>query len=177
MLKYTLSVPPDLLDALRGIPQRAEARFADRLQTEVKPQLEQAVSDTFGQFPGPVVHPFQFSTPKSRRWYFANKVPKGSKGGSYVRKGKPPLGWAVRIDFRLEGGEIIIYQQWNKAKYVYGRRAHYPTFDQRQVPGHFNTGWGQDLDTAAQLVQERAVSLTIDAWYESVSEAIDEAKR
>ncbi len=172
MIKYKLTVPDDLLASVRDLTARAEARFADRLQTQVKPQLQQSVSDTFGQYPGPVVHPFKFGTEKSRRWYFANKVPKGSRGGSYARKGTPPLGWTVRIDFRLSDGEIIIYNKWSAAKYVYGRRAHYPTFDQRQVPGHFNTGWGADLDVAARLVQEQAVDLTIDAWYEAVSEAV-----
>lgn len=94
-----------------------------------------------------------------------------------MRKGAPPLGWSVLIDFRLSDGEIIIYNKWNAAKYVYGRRAHYPTFDQRQVPGHFNTGWGAELDVAAQLVQEQAVDLTIDAWYEAVSEAVNATNR
>lgn len=172
MINFKLTVPDDLLYAWYDLTPRAEAIFADKLQVQVKPQVEQAVSDTFGQYPGPVKHPFAFGTPKSRRWYFANKVPKGSKGGSYARRGAPPLGWTTHIDFRLSNGQIIVYNPWKAAKYVYGRRAHSTEFDQRQVPGHFNTGWGADLDVAAQLVTERATNLTIDAWYESVSEAV-----
>lgn len=162
MIRYDVSAPYDLLDAIEDLPRKAEMAFVNQLDSAVQKPLQLVVGDLFGQYPGPVVHPFEFATDKSRRWYFANKVKKGSRGGSYARTGKPPLGWTVQIDMRRTGSELIVYNQWNKSIYVYGG------VSQRQVPGHRRTGWGSDLDIAAQLAQEEATSLIIEAWVNAV---------
>ncbi len=162
MIRYDVSVPDDVLDAVEDLPRRAEGTFTNSLDSQVQRPLQTTVTDLFGQYPGPVIHPFEFSTDKSRRYYFAKFVPKGSKGGSYIRKGKPPLGWTVNIDLRRTGSELIIYNQWKNSIYVYGG------VTQRQVPGHARTGWGGDFETAASLAQERGVDLLIAAWVMAV---------
>lgn len=155
MIRYDVSVPYDVLDAVEELPRRAEATFGNLLDTQVKQPLQNTVTDLFGQYPGPAVHPFQFATAKSRRWFFANI-------GHYTRKGKPPLGWTVNIDLRRTGSELIIFNQWTNSIFVYGG------VTQRQVPGHARTGWGADFETAADLAQERGVDLLIAAWVMAV---------
>lgn len=151
MIRYDLEVPYDVLDAIADLPRRSEETFTNTLDSTVQQPMQQTVESLFGQYPGPVVHPFQFATDKSRRWFFANI-------GHYTRKGKPPLGWTVQIDMRRTGSEFIIFNQWPESLYVYGG------VSQRQVPGHERTGWGRDFETAAALAQEEATNKLIEAW-------------
>lgn len=160
MIRYDLSVPYDVLDAIEDLPRRSEAAFVNSLDSTVKRPLNATVESLFGQYPGPAVHPFEFATAKSRRWFFANI-------GHYVRKGKPPLGWTVQIDMRRTGSELIIYNEWPASIYVYGG------VTQRQVPGHKRTGWGGDFETAAQLAQEEATNLIIEAWVMAIDGEIN----
>ena len=75
---------------------------------------------------------------RARRWYFANKVPKGSKGGRYQRTGRMVKAFNV-VGKIISGGAVISIE--NRAKgseFVHGAR---------QVPSHARTGWNTVEET------------------------------
>jgi hypothetical protein len=82
------------------------------------------------------VHPFEFATEKSRRFYFAVIVPRLGNSGRYERTGGLKNSWKT-VRQRGNGVYSATLQsnkQW--ALFVVGNLAR-----QRQVAGHQNTGW------------------------------------
>lgn len=155
-----VTIPDDLFNAFRDLTGNARREFNREVKTAVQPQLQQSVNGLFTA-PGPVVRPFGFSTPKSRRFYFARfkgRIP-------YQRTGKIERGWTVEVTRASARDYIILYNKVDASKYVYG------TPFQRQVPGHLKTGWGRDNRIAFALVQEEGINLLIDAWYNAVQRA------
>ena len=84
--------------------------------------------------PNRAKHPFQFATPKSRRYYFylVNSGQVNTDGYGYVRNGGYAKSW--RVDVSNNGNEytVTVESTFPAAKYVGGNR---------QVAGHRNTGW------------------------------------
>ena len=162
MIRMKVTPPKVIFDNVRDLPRRHRQQFTRELQTVVKPAIQAEVTDLIGREPGPVVRPFQFSTDKSRRWYFwfmKGKLPR-------IRTHQLATSWFV--DLQLGTGTIIIYNAKSYAKYVYGS----PT--QLQVPGHLRTGWGRDFPAALQLITEFGIEQILDAWGRAVNVAIKE---
>lgn len=92
---------------------------------------------------------------RARRWYFANKVPKGSKGGRYKRTGALEAANEVGFTAQDNGGVFDFQNPSNAFEYVYGGR---------QVPSHYLTGWAEIDDV---LGKEAAVLRNgiIDDWF------------
>lgn len=157
---YVATLSPDLavIDALREVTPRLPDVAAQYFSQTVKPALEAKVAATVAVYPGPVVHPFEFATDKSRRWYFANKVRSGGKGGEYARTGDLGKAWIVQIDRRSKDSFITIRNTDPAAGFVYGSGS------QRQVPGHAATGWGRDLDSQLDQLSTDATNLVLDGW-------------
>jgi hypothetical protein len=141
------------LEALLDANQKLVQEVAD----DLLPYAQAFVTKRLGVVPRPAVHPFQFATPKSRRYYFylvkTGRVP--TDGKRYVRSGKLPNGW--RVQLLVKGGEfrIGIFNPARAAQYVYGTlvkdvgRAR-----RRQVAGHRNTGWILASPIAREIVDE-----------------------
>lgn len=91
---------------------------------------------------------------RARRWYFANKVPKGSAGGRYQRTGALGQAWQGKVETTPTSGTISIVNPTVASDYVYGAQ---------QVPSHYLTGW-QPLNGNEQRVSDYAQDLLIDAW-------------
>ena len=92
---------------------------------------------------------------RARRWYFANKVPKGSPGGRYQRTGALVEGINVTTIKDGDGDLISIGTDFDRARYVVG---------EQQVPSHQRTPWFE-LD---ELALEESLLLTdevIDLWF------------
>lgn len=112
----------------------------DAVGREVFQRLEQPLLTDLRTYPGSVVHPFQFATEKSRRWYFA-AIASGiirTSGGRYQRTGGLADSWQVDYLLNENGFIIRVKSDYKGTKYVVG------SFDRSrnyQVPGHKNTGW------------------------------------
>ncbi len=166
MITIKLSIPKDVFAAVRELPTRATRNFNRELQTTVKPELQRHVKDLVAVAPGPVVHPFQFATIRSRKAFFATR---GFGRGIPTRRTNAIINaWTIEITRAGEKSYIILTNTNPASQYVYG------TPHQRQVPGHFRTGWGKDLRPALALIQERATELIIDAWGKAVYQAAGE---
>jgi len=156
MYKLTITPPNDLFRAIKALPKASQVKMRASMQSELRPAVKKDVDATLAVYPGPVVHPFEFATAKSRAWYFANKVPKGSKGGSYIRTGLLAKMWSVDLIFGLDNDVIFIYNASTISKWVYP--------GPQQVPGHARTGWGRDFDTGKELITEDSINLIVGLW-------------
>lgn len=160
MFKPSVSIPDDLFNAFRDLTGNARREFNREVKQVVQPQLQQTVNGLFIA-PGAVSKPFAFSTPKSRRFYFAKfkgRIP-------YQRTGAILRAWTVEIARTSARDYILVFNKQDYSKYVYG------TPFQRQVPGHMKTGWGKDNKVAFALIQEEAIDQLIEAWYRAVNRA------
>ena len=92
---------------------------------------------------------------RARRWYFANKVPKGSKGGRYQRTGKLAEAWNVVATASDYSGILAIENDAPGAIYVQG---------EYQVPSHYDTGWENINDLASEF-QEQASNEVMQIWF------------
>jgi len=82
------------------------------------------------------VLPFKFGSEKSRRWYFANKVPRGSRGGRYQRTGGLGKSWTVQSVKGQGAYRATLSSSMQGAVFVVGNLNR-----GRQVAGHGITGW------------------------------------
>lgn len=160
MYYASLDIPTDVLQAQRETIKTAPGKMADYIVNVVKPQVQTLVQSELAPYPGEVVHPFEFATAKSRRWYFANRVQRGSKQGRYQRSGDLAQEWVVEVDRRRNEGFMSVRNTDPAAIYIFGAR---------QVPGHARTGWGKNFPQKIVLISDAATDLIIDGWYGIVS--------
>lgn len=118
---------------------------ADDVAEIYAPQIKRVMA----QEPSLARHPFEFATPKSRRWYFAavsGKIPGvtiPTDGKRYLRTGQLSRGWSVYVQQRGERVDVVVDNPARAAVYVGGSMSltNPSRAAQRQVPGHRNTGW------------------------------------
>lgn len=157
MYRTRLTQAPDIFAAFRGLDKKAKQRFRTYLRTDVKSEVQRDVVDLMAPYPAGVKHPFKFATAKSRRAFFATNG--FGRGIPTTRSNQLHDSWDTQITDRHNGSLIRVVNLKPYSKYVYAPR---------QVPGHRNTGWGGDFNTAIPLVTEHAEVLTIDAWAKAV---------
>lgn len=160
MYYASLDIPRDVLQAQRETVKTAPGKMGDYIANVVKPKVQSLVQAHLAPYPGEAVHPFTFATARSRRWYFANRVPRGSKQGRYKRTGDLAQEWRVDIDRRRNEGFMSVLNTDPAAIYIFGNR---------QVPGHAQTGWGRGFPQKIALISDQATDLMIDGWYSIVS--------
>lgn len=171
MYEIKIGLPQQLFTTLRSLSPRLVRRFNVKLTTKVLPVLQQDLRD-FVQEPPAVVHPFEFGTAKSRRWYFANRVPKGSRGGSYARTHALIQAWTLKITRQSDVSYFVVSNPIDISKYVYGLPFIGLHLFQRQIPGHLRTGWGKDFRVAMALIGEHGADMVRETWRETVQEEI-----
>ncbi len=152
-----LTQSSDIFAAYRGLDVRSKQRFRTNLRTQVKPEVDKDVLDLMAPYPGGVKYPFQFATAKSRRAFFATNG--FGRGIPTQRTNQLHDSWDTQITDRDSSSLVRVVNLKPYSQYVYAPR---------QVPGHFNTGWGRDFNTAIPLVEEHAEELIIDAWGDAV---------
>jgi hypothetical protein len=101
--------------------------------------VEPFALDELSTYPGPAVHPFQFSEDaaanrRAQMWFFAN-YPDG-----YTRTGRFGKSWRLVIDLRPGGGSVRLGSNHPEASRIVGP-LNPKQSRKRQVPGHRRTGW------------------------------------
>lgn len=148
---------------MRELPDRTQRLLRNKLQVELKPELQKDVDMLFEQ--GPTVSsPFEFGSDESRNYYFwlIRNNPALSDGSHWLRRGIVEEGFDVSISDRLRLNLILIRNIQPEAKYVFG-----PWL----VRGHAKTGWPNMFEVARQLIREKAVDRVVALAQEAVNEA------
>lgn len=105
---------------------------ANRRYRKVRPLILKDAKLSNRQPPLPMIWSFNpAAQARARAWYFANVVPKGSKGGRYKRTGAMDKATQVTGNFTKTGGVITLGNNALGSLYVFGFR---------QVPGHSAAG-------------------------------------
>lgn len=145
----------DIVDMQKEI-DGLEDKFANNL-LKVATQVEDDYLPLLQQYPQQrAKHPFEFATPKSRRYYFylvnSGQVKTDSYG--YVRNGGYARSWNVDLEQNGTTYTLTVSSSFPAAQFVGGLR---------QVPGHANTGWIKfqpilaDIDTFMEAIVKRLV--------------------
>ena len=142
------------LKALQAAVADSPRRFTAFLGSVVIPAAQRRVDAVLNETPGAVKLPFQFATPKSRRWYFANRKP------PYKRTGKAQQWKLVMQASSGETVEIYLENRAPHALWVFGS----PT-GEHQVPGHARTGW-KKLAPQIPVQQQLLLADASAAWLE-----------
>jgi hypothetical protein len=140
-------------DAVRRAPGFMDVqskRLIQRRKSEIKSEILVAP-------PLPTL-PFVWSldpekNANARRWYFANKVDRGSKGGRYPRTGALLEGFDIIVDVSEGAGVFTITNDVPGAEFVIGFK---------QVPSHHQ--WG-NIDDIALKFSELFTDDLINLWY------------
>lgn len=160
MIHSAVIVDADVLDAIRihvgrapSLMKTATTRQVRRLASVLRKRLAESEPPELPELP------FVWSTnpeaqKRARRWYFANKVPRGSAGGRYQRTGALIEAYRVIADITNYDALITLINTSPGAEYVVG---------DRQVPSHRATGWEQIDDVALDASVELNDRL-IETW-------------
>lgn len=155
------------IDALREVAPRLPDLAPPYFAKVVVPAIQTEVDRTIGADVPAQRIPWGngFLTDKSRRWYFANKVPKGSRVGHYLRRtGSDAMEnqWVVVLDRRSRAGLIMIHNTDSASGYVYGPENDLANIT--QTPGHRVTGWGNNLDNELAHMVDFSMVQLLGAW-------------
>lgn len=164
MWSTDMIIDDDVLEAIKREAMQLPDAAAEYFEVTVKPELERFVDDEIAVDPGPTVHPFKFSTPKSQAAFFATDG--FGRGIPTPRAGNLNDSWLIDIDRRKTSGFMSLRNRAPYAGYVLPPLNPLSRF--RQVPGHANTGWGKNLEDKFIRFSELGISLIIDGWYELV---------
>lgn len=118
---------------------------AEKLIMKTLDESRAPLLQALGRYPSrPAIHPFQFATPKSRRYYFVlireGKI--NTDGKRYVRTGGYRKSWVVDTIKGKGTYTLSVGNKWRANRFVGGAL----DFDEskaraRQVAGHRRTGW------------------------------------
>lgn len=95
----------------------------------------------------------EWTSEKQRRAYFATDG--FGNGIPYRRKGNSSKGWRVFGVRTASGAQVIVRNEWDKAKFVYGQF----TTQAPQQGFHDITGW-----TQAKTQREQIITILIDTY-------------
>lgn len=130
-----------LTEFVSAYPDLALSAIKHEFDTRIAPPFLNELRFVPNQLPD---LPFIWSTDprkqaRARGWYFANVVPKGSKGGRYKRTGKLSKAWKVDIVISDNAVAITAENPVKAVRYVTGKR---------QVPGFVGV-WTKHSETIA----------------------------
>jgi len=160
--KMKLTVNQEVLNyKLRELPARAKRIFRNKMQTEIRPILQEYVDNLFPELvPDGPISPFIFGSDASRKYYFwlIGQDDTLTDGSHWIRTGDIENAWEVRFTGGIEESLFTIANVHPRAKYVYGPF---------QVASHKLAGWGDELEIARQLIEEEARKQIIRIWRDS----------
>lgn len=136
VITATADIDFDVLEHMRAVIGTSAAVMRTLTKRRIS-RIRAAIKQDF-KAPNAVPDlPFIWSTnpaanARARRWYFANKVPKGSTGGRYQRTNKLEQAWDITFVEDDDGAAIQVENTEPGAEFVWGKR---------QVPSHYLTGW------------------------------------
>jgi len=126
---------------MRQIERRAKdsgRKFANAMNAEMRAARAEITRELGKENPRQSSLPYVWShdpeaNARARRWWFANYVKRGRRGGRYKRRGHLAKSWKVTGTFARNKGEITITNEAPGAKYVFVKAY--------QNPSHTRTGW------------------------------------
>jgi len=160
-MTYSVDVFTDL-DVMEAYTE-AVRRAPGFMETQSKRLIQRRQSQIKSEFlvapPLPTL-PFVWSldpekNANARRYYFANKVDRGSKGGRYPRTGALLEGFDIIVDVSEGTGVFTITNDVPGAEFVIGFK---------QVPSHAASGWG-NIDDIAVKFSELVTDDLINLWF------------
>jgi len=167
--------PSVAVDVLRDIRQKVAAirePIYEAVHGPIHEAVVEVVNDRFAPPPGDVVHPFDFATLPSRNWYFwmkrTGQIPGQDwdpNGGQWDRTDKLESSWVVSENtsandtFLTIENDAVDWKGDNYAQAVYGPDA---------VPGHENTGWGNDFEDAENEIADLVEDMLLEALDEAL---------
>lgn len=159
MYSATVDIDLDVFDAVQSQIAQSGALMAKAYQRAVT-RANQRLKKQFTPPTRLPVLPFIWSPDpvkqrRARAWYFANKVPRGSRGGRYKRTGRMMAAWKFKTDLKRNEGVITLTNDAPGVEYVMGFK---------QVPSHKITGW-PDGDELAFKASEELTNIAIETWY------------
>lgn len=161
VLRLGLVIDARVLEELKQALVNSPKRFYQVVNEKILPVVQARLNDTLNKDAGPVVIPFQFATPKSRRYYFAHFKPPYKRTGN-VRQ------WRIILKaFTGAVVELIIENAAAYAQYVFGDPQ-----GLHQSPGHRNTGYVLVAKAAPALVEFVLGNLS-SAWVEILETEAD----
>jgi hypothetical protein len=158
------------VDILRNIRSKVAA-IREPIFAEVNGPIRDAVANDVNTLvapaPNPVKYLFEFATLPSRNWYFwmkrTGQIPGQDwdpSGGEWDRTGTLESGWDVSVNtsaneaFMTLENDALDFKGDNFAQAVYGPDA---------VPGHEDTGWGENFDDALDQIADHVEDLLLEA--------------
>lgn len=163
MLNASTITRGDSLEALFEAEKAKPKKFRKEAQKRLSKYNSQLLSTLRAENPRPPSKPFIWSYnlarhENARRYYYATKVPKGSKGGSYKRTQALQKHWKTRINLQDFEGLIILENDMPGAEYVIG---------DLQVPGH--KGRWMSMAQRVEQASDELYEEVVDLWVEVMS--------
>lgn len=162
MVSFTLTYDKDVIDVLYGKLLKAPSALQLYAEKTVPALIRRKLAPLVREPQQPDL-PFIWSTDparqaRARRWYFANKVPRGSRGGRYVRTHQLVNNWKVESSKARDGSILTVSNDTPGLDYVQGPR---------QVPSHRQSGWVQ-YDDVLLSAEKEANDIIVDFWLKSI---------
>jgi hypothetical protein len=176
MLKISFTLNQQLGGKLKDLPPKIKSNFKTKLRTKLRPELEELANSLLNVEPGPVSEPFEFGTPRSKRYYIilVKKNPGLTDGQHWKRRGLEQEAFRIMIrDYvRADLISLVNIQRQSTGTEPYPARY---TYGPWAVAGHINTGWPALLQRATPILRTRAIDRAIDLGNEALREAKREA--
>lgn len=156
-LRVNVVLDTSALDDLRTALVESPRRFYQVVNDHIIPQAQARIDALLNKPGEPTGGHYHFSTPKSQRWYFANRKPPYQRTGNVQQ-------WRIILKaFSGQTVEMTFENPVQYAKYVYGS----PT--QPQVIGH--RGHWINADTVLPELVEEVLANLATAWIEQLDES------
>lgn len=170
--RVNVKIDTTALDNINAFVQNSEQVVRD-VADVVRERNKGTVLRVMGEYPRNAIHPFEFESERSRRYYFwmVNNGKVRTDGKRYIRNGKLGKSWKFDVITSKSGVALVIKTDAKMARYVGGTMAlSSPSVARRaQVSGHRRTGWQawvDRIDPLADSIQEDFKAL----WLERVRE-------
>lgn len=165
MLTYSFTFADDVVKTVIADLKNAPRKLQQAAATRIKAIVERDIQPLRNEPPQSSL-PFIWSRnpaaqARARRWYFANKVPKGKrkKGARYKRTHGLAQGWTVDVNaFRAS---LLIAVSNPAVKAVKWAESIF------QTPSHQASGWAQYEDVLLKA-EVHAEDALITTWYDTL---------
>ncbi len=177
MFRMRLTINQALLQKLRDIPERAQRNLRQKVQTQLKSELQSDVDSLMETPPGEPSSPFEFASDASRGMYFIllREFPDMSDGRHYIRTGDTASSFEVVISDKLRESLISIVNPKTvsgKVRKGYGTALAKYIYGPWESPGHLDTGYPQQALTARERLTAKAKMRIVGYWQEANSEEL-----
>lgn len=159
MVNFTVTYDKSVIDALVIDIANAPKEISHYVATKIPPFLFKHITPLTTEPRAPTL-PFIWSHDPAKQRALRNayfrKLPKGSRGGRYVRTHKLVQAWRVDGQMTRDGAQATVSNDVPYLDTVQG---------DEQYPSHKDSGWIR-YDEVLVVAGEKAVDLVIGQWYD-----------